>query len=233
MRNSMTMRLSLAGLALCAFAAGPAAAQGRPWYGCYAGLDAGYAWGRDSNSESVSATGAASPYSPGSAANPNGMVAGGYLGCNYQTGNLVMGVEGDGEWANLNGYAAYNNTQAPPDEYNPNITSQGSVRGRMGIALNNNMLLYGTAGVAFANVKEHYVLNSGTTQTNDISSGLTGWTAGVGMEYAFNRNLLGRVEYRYAGFDDLTTYPSVFPNYTENHSISESVVRVGVTFLFN
>jgi len=25
----------------------------------------------------------------------------------------------------------------------------------------------------------------------------------------------------------------VFPNYTENHSISESVVRVGISFKFN
>jgi len=196
----MIQRVFVSGLALSALAAGPALARGLPWSGCYVGAEAGYAWGRDSDSESVTATGAQSTYSPGSAANPNGMKAGGYVGCNYQVGNYVFGVEGDGEWANLNGYAAFSNTQTPADEYNPNITSEGSVRGRMGIAL-DRMLVYGTAGVAFANVKEHYVLNGASPQTTDISSGLTGWTAGVGLEYAFNSNLLGRVEYRYAGFD--------------------------------
>jgi outer membrane immunogenic protein len=233
MTKPILKRLLLAGFAFTALAVSPAMARGLPWSGCYVGLDVGYAWGRDSDSETVTATGAASLYSPAGDANPNGMKAGGYVGCNYQTGTLVLGIEGDGEWANLNGYTAFSHTQTPPDEYASNITSQGSIRGRMGVAL-DRVLVYGTAGAAFANVTENYTLNAvSPAQSTSISSNLTGWTAGAGVEYAFDSNLFGRLEYRYAGFNNLTTYPIVFPNYTENHSISESVVRVGITFKFN
>lgn len=235
MTKSIMKHLLLAAVTLSALATEPALAQGYFWNGCYVGAEVGYAWGRDSDSETVAATGAASPYSPSSAANPNGMKGGGYVGCNYQMGTLVVGFEGDGEWANLNGSAGYTNTQNPPDKYDPNITAEGSIRGRMGVAA-DRMLFYGTAGVAFANVTEQYFYNGINPQSTSISAGLTGWTAGVGMEYALNRNLLWRLEYRYAGFDNLTTYPAVFvsstASYAENHSISESVVRLGLTFKF-
>jgi outer membrane immunogenic protein len=200
------------------------------WTGCYVGGQVGYAWGRDSDNEVFTATGAASPFSPASAATPNGAKVGGYLGCNYQTGAFVFGVEGDGEWANLKASTTFSNTGAAPDFYNTKVDAQGSFRGRIGYAF-DRVLLYATGGVAFANIDQQDVVGA-TGVFTDNSTTRTGWTVGGGLDYAFTNNLIGRVEYRYADFGTFSYVPAVFPAFTENHKFTENAVRLGLAWKF-
>jgi len=205
----------------------PAYAPAWSWTGCYLGGQVGYAWGRDFDSEVRTTTGLPSNFTPASAATPTGFKGGGYMGCNYQAGAFVFGVEGDGEWANLEGSTTFTNSGVPADFYETRIDSQASIRGRIGYAV-DRALLYVTGGVAFAHVNEHDVV----TLFTDNSTTRSGWTVGGGIDYAFTGNWIGRIEYRYADFGTFSYVPTVFPAFTENHNLTENVIRLGLAYKF-
>jgi outer membrane immunogenic protein len=202
------------------------------WSGCYLGGDVGIGWGRDRDSEVVRATGATSPFNPPNEANLSGGKFGGYLGCNMQfAGAWVIGIEADGEFANLRGSTTFN-TPAPQDNYEARIRSEGSLRGRFGYGF-DRVLFYVTAGGAIANVRQFYAVGANPAINETFSNSRTGWTAGLGLEYAITNNLIGRVEYRYADFGTATNLPVVtFPNFTEQHRVTENVVRFGLSYKF-
>jgi outer membrane immunogenic protein len=203
------------------------------WTGCHIGGDVGGAWLRDKDTETVTATGAASTFSPVDTATPSGVKLGGYLGCDYQFASpVVVGIEGDAEWANIRGGSAnFPNTGVPPDSYETQANFEASVRGRLGYAF-QNWLFYATGGVAWARIKEIYTSPFfGVSET--FSDTRTGWTVGAGVEYAFAPNWVGRVEYRYADFGTLTNLPVVtFSGFTESHKITENTVRGGIAYKF-
>src|ERR1700681_265126 len=75
------------------------------WTGCYVGAHAGYGWGRDKNdfgraiaTDPTEIEGFPAEFGPFDH-NTNGGVVGGQVGCNYQTGNWVVGVEGELWWS--------------------------------------------------------------------------------------------------------------------------------------
>lgn len=91
----------------------------------------------------------------------SGGVHGGY---NWQMGGWLMGVEGDFDFAN-------------------NINFLASVRGRLGWA-SGSWLLYGTAGVAFVDSDNNFVVVSADDGPFGFSHGNNniGFVVGGGME---------------------------------------------------
>src|SRR5437763_6169199 len=76
-----------------------------------------------------------------------GGFAGGTLGYNWQSGVFVAGIEADGAWADIR-----NTASLPGITATAKIDALATVRGRIGAAF-NQLLLYGTGGVAFADTK--------------------------------------------------------------------------------
>lgn len=205
------------------------------WTGCHVGADVGASWIADQDSETVTATGAASPFSPypTNTSAPSGVTAGGYAGCDYQfAGGFVIGAEGDAEWANIRGGRGnYINTGVPPDYYSTSSNSDASVRGRLGYGF-NRALVYATGGAAWAQITEFDAVDA-TGPTQNSSTTRPGWTVGGGVEYAFLDNLVARIEYRYSDFGTFSYVPTVtFPSFTENHRITQNAVRVGLSYKF-
>jgi outer membrane immunogenic protein len=217
------------------------------WTGCYIGGDVGAGWVRDSDNETVKATGAPSIFSPAptNIATPDGVKLGGYIGCDYQyAGGFVIGALGDVQWANIRGGSAQfpnSGNPAPPffgvtgvnDFYETRADFQASARARVGYAF-NHWLVYATGGVAFLDVTEHDVLQSAPPVgafTNNTST-RTGWTVGAGADYAFTNNWIGRVEYRYSDFGTFSYSSALFTTFTENHRITENQVLVGLHYKF-
>jgi outer membrane immunogenic protein len=71
------------------------------WTGFYIGINGGASWATAANSINLGGLGlggaATLPlYSQGL----NGFLGGGQIGYNYQSGNFLVGVEGDGDWSN-------------------------------------------------------------------------------------------------------------------------------------
>ena len=151
------------------------------WTGIYVGVNGGYAFG-DSNWTIPGFIG----WTPTGNFSTDGFLVGGTIGGNYQWGQFVLGIEGDGDWTNLNG-TTYNNCGR-------GCTTQSdwlaTVRGRAGYAC-DRVLFYGTGGVAFGD------LQAASGNLPFSSSTQTGWTAGGGIEFAFTPNLTAKVEYLY------------------------------------
>jgi outer membrane immunogenic protein len=165
------------------------------WAGPYLGGNIGYAWGGVNNSLTK----------------PSGVSGGVGGGYNWQTGNVVFGVEGD---LNLSGAS---DTFAPYKFSNPWF---GTLRGRVGYAL-NNVLLYGTGGLAFGELRgETFFLSESHTNP--------GWTLGAGVEFAFAPKWSAKVEYLYV---DLAN-----SNFTITGGASNGyhfgVLRAGVNYHF-
>jgi outer membrane immunogenic protein len=194
------------------------------WSGCYLGGQLGYAWQRDRLNETLTATGATTDTLT---ASPNGFKGGGYLGCNWQwSGPFVVGLEADAEYADLTGSANYT---ASADYFDSRTHFQGSVRGRIGYAF-DRALFYATGGWAVARVEHKYV-TPGISES--FTNTLNGWTVGGGVDYAFAGNWIGRIEYRYADFGNVTNVPVVaWTGFTEKHAITEHAVRIGLAYKF-
>jgi len=143
------------------------------WTGAYAGLNAGYAFGKATKSAS-SAVGDLDGYS-----------FGGTVGYNQQMNNFVVGVEGDLAKTNIDGATSTNSAK---------ITSLGTVRARAGVAM-DRALVYGTAGYAGGNMKVSTAAGSGTKWEN-------GYAVGAGLEYAFTNNISAKAEYLFTHLND-------------------------------
>src|SRR5262245_11734674 len=75
------------------------------WTGCYVGGQVGYKWGQSKQTYGGTRAGVPDAFLPvgfdlTGNYNVHGPLAGAQVGCNYQTGNWVWGVEVDYAWAN-------------------------------------------------------------------------------------------------------------------------------------
>jgi outer membrane immunogenic protein len=203
--------IALGGLAATLFASSAFAADLAPvaaepvapvyvpfsWTGFYAGAHIGYAWGNEKDTLSGAATPLPPP--PGDSFNVDGVIGGLHAGYNYQFENtgFVVGVEGDIDVSSINGDDRLL-TAAGFNRLSMDNRWQGSIRARAGYAF-DRFLVYATGGVAFGDVKEHWNLFDGGLVGSSTKT-RTGWTAGGGVEYAFDDHWIGRAEVRYADF---------------------------------
>jgi outer membrane immunogenic protein len=165
------------------------------WSGFYAGAHAGYEWGSAHVIDNGVLTENAAPV--------NGGIGGLLAGINWQNGIFVYGLEGDVGLAGLRGHGSLPPpVVVVPNQYDVNLS--GNVRGRIGIAVMPTTLIYAAGGLALAEFK--FRENGGPIQRNEL---LTGWTLGAGVDHAFTKNLIGRVEYLYAdyGHKDFVVVP--------------------------
>jgi outer membrane immunogenic protein len=170
------------------------APAGYNWSGVYAGVNAGYEWGSVSNSN----------------VNPNGLAGGAQIGYNWQYGQFVFGGETDIQ------VSGADDTFAPWKFSNPWF---GTLRGRAGYAM-NNILLYGTLGLAYGELKaESFGLDETKTET--------GWTGGLGMEVGFAPNWSAKAEYLYM---DLSS--RAYSLTGTNNGLQSNILRFGINYHF-
>jgi outer membrane immunogenic protein len=204
----------------------PVFSQVFSWTGFYIGAEAGYAWGKDTTTEYLTASNTFTGFDP--TYKVSSAVGGAYAGYNYQIGWAVLGVESDIEAANLRG--GFLDTTVGGSG-TTQLNWQGSLRGRAGFTA-GQMMFYGTGGLAFAEIDHTYTnLITGTAETN---SGLrTGWTAGAGVEISVMPNLLARVEYRYTDYGPYR-YNSItaFPGFSGVQEPRFGAVRIGAAYKF-
>jgi outer membrane immunogenic protein len=100
----------------------------------------------------------------------------------------------------------------------------GTARGRVGYAF-DRWLPYITAGAAFANVK--MTPNVGGTDTDNR----VGWTAGLGLEYAFSGGWSTKIEYLYADLGKASCDAAICGVATDV-SFKPNIVRLGVNYRF-
>lgn len=117
---------------------------------------------------------------------------------------IVLGVEAD-YTNNINKQGGTNCTC----DVNPGVSDsfliknqqQGSLRGRVGYSLNNNVLPFLTVGGSLASVGVSYQNEGGDYYSNDTTA--LAWLVGAGLEWKFAPAWSIRAEYFYSAYDDL------------------------------
>lgn len=224
------------------------------WTGCYIGGNVGYTRGE------VRSDG--TPNAPFTALNPaaalsvqvssavkntpSGFTAGGNVGCDYQSGLFVVGVEGDINYSDLKfsqirgPFATLNSV---PTTWEESFRSNwfATVRARAGVVIAERSLLYVTGGAAFAEYNAFKALDVpgfvGFRYAGTANSNRAGWVVGAGWEYAFSGNWTGKIEYLHMDFGSQSVL--AFQNFAgspnavnQNFNFREDVVRVGVNYRF-
>lgn len=194
--------VALAALALLSSAAAAAdmspygaPARAYSWQGAYVGANVGYQWASVSNS----------------GADPSGVAGGFQAGYNWQYNQFVVGAETDLQLSDADDrFAAWKFS-------NPWF---GTLRARGGVAL-NNILFYGTAGLAYGTLR---------AETGGVSESRTniGWAGGAGLEVALMSNWTARAEYLYV---DLGERGFALDGGAQ-HGIQSNILRFGVNYRF-
>jgi outer membrane immunogenic protein len=220
------------------------------WAGLYIGGNVGYGWGTG-NTDAVynpTGTGAANA-SLGSKS--NGVIGGGQIGYNWQAGSFVYGLEADIDGAGLRstsrqGLIDTAGFAEPAATSFVTATNKldwfGTVRGRLGLTVTPNFLLYGTGGFAFGGVDNsantQFSTTPGASAAASVNTTRTGWTAGAGAEWMFAHNWSAKLEYLYldlgkssATGNETPALTPVAATYTWHNQ--ENIVRVGVNYHFN
>jgi outer membrane immunogenic protein len=204
------------------------------WGGIYIGLNGGYGFGKSTWTVPAADTG------PGNIST-NGPLVGGTLGANFQTGQFVFGIEGDGDWSNIKGSASGTTSAtclasvATSCTYQTTNTWLATLRARMGVAW-DRVLIYGTAGGAGGNIGANFSGTGLTTATS--SSSEFGWTAGGGLEFGITDNVTAKVEYLYVDLQNgsfscpVATCGGAAAT-TGPVSFTTSLVRAGLNLKFN
>lgn len=219
------------------------------WTGCYIGGKIGYGWGRDTVtiSDLGATTGvpelAGVPFGPVTG-DTKGVVGGGQVGCNYQfASNWVIGIEGDGEAADIRGDATQSFSFVSligPTTVTGTAHAQtdwiASATGRLGWTW-DRVMLYAKGGAAWAGDKYSADL-SAFNEHIETSVTRPGWTVGGGLEWAFWNNWSAKVEYDFYNFNTrnlalpgtIAGIPEVVPGVDIKETIS--TVKFGVNYRF-
>jgi outer membrane immunogenic protein len=138
-------------------------------------------------------------------------IGGGRVGYDYQWGKVVTGIVGQFDWANFNGTVTTTALFDPGSALSASekIDWLASVRGRVGWAF-DNVLFYGTAGVAWTEIKTGINWVPGVLDADfpafsgQATSHKTGAVAGGGFEYRFTPNVSLVGELLWYGFGSTT-----------------------------
>jgi outer membrane immunogenic protein len=239
--------------------------------GAYIGLNAGAAWGSlgyatdpgcppdaveavfCNNSPPSASNGAAVANSGSGTLSRSGFTGGIQGGYNWQAGNLVFGGEGDfgafslSKSVNPTGvfpFAFAGTTYALSESMSTDWLI--TLRGRLGMTVMPQLLLYATAGVALTDlrVSSGYADNAidplqslpGGTGSSSVSNVRTGWTIGGGGEWMIDSRWSVKAEYLYvdfgsANFAVATSNTEEFQQtMTIDADLSAQVARVGVNY---
>jgi outer membrane immunogenic protein len=161
---------------------------------------------------------------------PTGISGGVQEGCDYQfANNLVVGLQGDFNLTNLKG--SHTDLIDGPGTVDKSKTKWfASVTPRVGYAF-DRFLPYVKGGIAFESLDMSWTDGTivGTAKQNR-----TGWTVGVGGEYALMKNVTMFVEYNYLDFGNknVTFANSDSTTWTSGIKDKKSVVKAGLNWRF-
>jgi outer membrane immunogenic protein len=197
------------------------------WTGLYLGVNAGYGIGRSDWTDAVGATGLFAV---------NGPVVGGTAGINYGGFGdwLLIGIEGDFDWSGAAGSAGCAALGGAAVTCQTKIDLLSTFRVRVGYTW-SHFLFFATGGGAGGDFR----LKELTTGASFSPVMQLGWTAGAGVEYAFNDAISAKIEYLYinlgrVGCPGGTVCSADNPLVADGSaSFTENLVRAGVNYKFS
>lgn len=211
------------------------------WTGFYIGGNLGYSWGRGDTdfNETTSGTSSAqefrtagpTPVGPpvvtafgpltatgSDRAHLNGVIGGGQVGYNWQSGSFVGGIEADLQATGERGDTTICITAGCPaggifGSASYKLPWLATLRGRIGVAVVPRVLLYATGGLAVGEVDSDFSGGLGGGPIATLSSNTTraGYVVGGGVEGALDNNWSAKFEALYV---DLGSFDTSFAGVT-------------------
>ena len=178
------------------------------WSGFYLGVNGGGAWGRSS-------------WTTGGGFDTSGGFVGGTIGYNYQAEQAVFGIEGDIDWADIDGSTSV--ATCPSCKTSDDWLA--TVRGRLGYAA-DRFMPYVTGGLAVGDIKASTPGFAGGSTTN------AGWTVGGGIEFAIAGHWTAKAEYLYVDLGHLSCGIACGGTPTQDVSFTANLFRGGINYRF-
>jgi outer membrane immunogenic protein len=193
------------------------------WTGCYVGVNAGGGWAQASLNDpiGVATLGTVSR---------GGLAGGGQIGCDYQAGPLLFGIQGMADVANIVASGLQPNALVTT---NFSAAWIETLTARFGVVVHPTVLLYVKGGGAWMQESLSMTFAGFTVATGKTT--LTGWTAGAGIEFMFAPNWSVFVEYSYQGFPNNQTsliVPGGIIPISFNSNFNAQTALIGLNFRF-
>jgi outer membrane immunogenic protein len=211
---------------------------GQSWYGFYIGVHGGYGWGSSAiqfTPDPFYAPLLIAAGVPGSlGGKPKGFLGGITYGSNWQFDRIVLGTDSDFSFTDIKASQTINGAFGGiPFTANASqkLSWFGTSRVRGGFLLSDNILLYGTGGLASGRIEasSNNIINipggcliAGGCPSGAITKNLWGWAAGGGVEVASGPWQF-RVEYLHY---DLGTANYVMRDFVVPLNVINTAVRV-------
>ena len=207
------------------------------WTGFYAGVNGGYAFGDSVGPITFNTSFGPTFTTTGSTFDAKGGFGGVQVGYNWQTGQIVLGIEADIQAAAIKsdisgGVTGFADTYSG----NRNLNYFGTARGRIGYAVDRT-LLYVSGGFAYGGLKESIIrTNVGAAPWVVSAEDNAGFVVGGGAECAFAPAWSAKVEYQYIDFGR-RSLAGVYQGTTftlQSNDLNQhySTVRLGLNYKF-
>jgi outer membrane immunogenic protein len=185
------------------------------WSGFYAGLHGGFLNADVTITEDITVAGTAS-----------GFIGGAYAGYNFppmMAPNLVLGVEADVGFGDINKPAPPILPDEADDVFGYNLDWNAHFRGRIGLPIGDgNIMPFVAGGLALAGFHVRQ-------ETLPVGGTYVGGTIGAGVDVAFSPSLVGLAEVLWDCFAD-KTYTFGSDEYTAH--LSTFTARIGIAYQF-
>jgi outer membrane immunogenic protein len=226
------------------------------WNGWYIGGNVGYSWGNAKYDATTSTTALGVTVAGTSISESqkiDGVIGGVQTGYNYQFGGWVWGWETDFQGSGQKGGSTLTGTLLTGVGPLPAsiVTDHklewfGTARSRLGFLWSPNVLVYGTAGIAYGQVKDSATLNVGAAPVTAAAIATfkdvkAGYAVGAGVEGALGGGWSAKLEYLYIdlGKTELTSAAAVnvagvgtviAANTSRTFRTTDNIVRVGLNY---
>jgi outer membrane immunogenic protein len=157
--------------------------------------------------------------SGGGGTSADGVVFGGQIGYDYQSGNVVFGAEGEVTGATTKDTTT--NVLAVGDSLRVKAGRDLYAGARVGVVVGGRTLLYAKGGYTNAAINTRYV--AGATTVEDKNN-VDGFRVGAGAEVKLTDKVYAKAEYRYSNYSNLNNGTDID---LDRHQV---VAGVGIRF---
>jgi outer membrane immunogenic protein len=193
------------------------------WTGLYIGANIGGAWSQGTITDNL--TGA------NLSADSSGFIGGGQIGYNYQISQFVLGIEWDIDGTTISKTSNSVVTALGTLQASASTDWISTLTGRIGVGW-DRWLFYFKGGGAW--VQNSVTLNNLTTGASAGASNTnSGWTVGLGGEWAFAPQWSAKIEYDWVRLNDWTPTTPAIAGDSLTLSRHIQMVKAGINYRFN